>query len=247
MLLGRGVALKGAGGGDPNGLLTDLVAYWKLDESSGTRVDSAGTYNLSESASVSGTSGLINNGASITSGSTNYLYEGSTGALNTINTADATNPLTFNVWINPASFGSYKAIFEFYGTSGNGRRLSIFIDSPSSGYIEVNNAWMSGISSSLTFSPTWSTSEWQMMTVVCNSSGVTLYRNATSCVIWTGNAGRVPAGDGRLYLGSNPSGGGSAYSGIYDEAGLWGRALSTDDITALYNGGSGLPYSSFTS
>jgi hypothetical protein len=34
--------------------------------------------------------------------------------------------------------------------------------------------------------------------------------------------------------------------GLIDEVGFWKRKLTAQEITALYNGGAGLPFSSFT-
>lgn len=69
-------AITGAGGGDPIGdtLRADAVAYWKLDEASGTRVDATGRGNDLEPVNNPGSvSGKIGNAARFTILDSSYL------------------------------------------------------------------------------------------------------------------------------------------------------------------------------
>jgi hypothetical protein len=49
---------------------------------------------------------------------------------------------------------------------------------------------------------------------------------------------------GEIQYGGGPIATG-AFSGMLDEIGFWKRKLTAAEITALYNGGAGLPFSSF--
>jgi hypothetical protein len=70
-LLGAG---KGApGGAAPSSLLTSLSAYWKLDEASGSRADSAGANTLTDNNTVTQNTGKVGNAAEFTAANSEYL------------------------------------------------------------------------------------------------------------------------------------------------------------------------------
>jgi hypothetical protein len=57
----------------------------------------------------------------------------------------------------------------------------------------------------------------------------------------------IAPGTGSLGIGANPGGtANNPFTGVIDEIGFWKRVLTAVEITALYNGGAGLPLSSFT-
>jgi hypothetical protein len=64
-------------------LLDDLIAYWKLDESSGTRNDSHSTNHLTENGTVTAATGKINNGCTFGINASNHLSRDDNAALST--------------------------------------------------------------------------------------------------------------------------------------------------------------------
>lgn len=56
-------------------LSTNLISYWKLDETSGNAVDSVGSNTLTNNNSVSFSTALINNGANFGTANTNKYYQ----------------------------------------------------------------------------------------------------------------------------------------------------------------------------
>lgn len=86
---------------------------------------------------------------------------------------------------------------------------------------------------------------WNMITFVKSGSTVTLYVNAVQEVTGTQTNSLTSLA---LYImarnqsdnGNSPTG---FFDGTIDEMGWWNKALSSSEITDLYGGGSGLPYS----
>lgn len=54
-------------------LLIDLVAYWNLDEESGTRFDSVGSNHLTDNNTVTSAAGILNGAAQFTAANNEYL------------------------------------------------------------------------------------------------------------------------------------------------------------------------------
>ncbi len=70
--LAKIMMLMGRGGDSASPLLTDLLSYWKMDETTGNRVDSHGSNDLSVVGTVGYAVGKLGNAVTCT-GSENYL------------------------------------------------------------------------------------------------------------------------------------------------------------------------------
>jgi hypothetical protein len=67
---------------------------------------------------------------------------------------------------------------------------------------------------------------------------LTLYRDGSN--VGSSSISAANAGGGTGSIGVNGTGGNSTYfPGDIDEVGIWSKALSTQEITDLYNGGAG--------
>src|SRR5262252_1520277 len=73
---------------------TNLISYWKLDEVSGSRVDTKGTNTLTDNNTVTSTTGIINNAASFAAASSEYLSLASNA---TVQTGDI--DFTITAWV----------------------------------------------------------------------------------------------------------------------------------------------------
>lgn len=218
-------------------LTTNLLHYWKFDESSGNASDSVGSFTLTNTNTVTYSTGKINNGAYTTEAANNYL---SANAPETLE-GDA----TVNFWAYISSFStSSDAIYlrtvnpvwdNYYMiTSSN-------IKYQASSYNSGNQIGDS------TWTNTFSTGTWYMITVLTTTSSYTseVYVNGTSLGTqnfnnsWpsTGKSPRVYTSGSAMYA-SYPA----RLNGRIDELGVWSRKLSSSEITSLYNGGSGLQY-----
>lgn len=237
-------------------LLSNLLGYWNFDQSSGSdEPDLAGSVgNLVHIDAGVGNVGsdVGPNGGKL---SRTFAYDGNTNALAVNNSTAGTFPLTINFWVKIAAGsdgGGGCLPFNFNEVTTWGPPLSLYSYSANS-YWTVND---DNGSSVVYYDDTTSYADdtWYMFTwVVKDDLTVEIWRNGILLSIpnagWdnpplTGTA--VKAFDsisfGRsIYLGSpNP---GDSFAGAMSMSGIWHRALTSTEITALYNSGNGRLYS----
>jgi hypothetical protein len=227
-------------------LLSGLIAYWKLEEASGTRYDSHGSYDLTENVGIDNGVGVkgdcaISNGEyysgrSLTIFPSPYDSVGASWSLSfwtATNGDDDTFHIFPNAWAN-------CLLFEILTIGGNKIvQGTLWKDGESAGFntnISKSGIYMGG------FVHVAVTHDLPTKTVRVYYNGVeehvvvySLYLNSVS----PGNnyensllsmfAGDI---DGTNYAGP----------GKLDEVGIWGRALTQAEVSALYNGGSGITY-----
>jgi hypothetical protein len=213
-------------------LLDGLLAYWNLDTTSW--LDSSGGGNtLTGFNSPTVGTGLISGCLSISSNA--YLQRNSTNF--NIGTAN----ITASTWINPSGYGSggfsdfAGTVLDFRATGAGNEWLLIF---NSSGKLRI---WQG--STRYQSTATISLSSWTNI-VVRRSSGTTSFyingsldgtfadsQNFTSQTFGFGGPIDQPGNASYLH-----------YNGRIDEAGVWNRALTGDEITSLYNAGAGNTY-----
>lgn len=212
--------------------LTDnIVSYYKL-ESDGS--DSVGTNTLT-GTNPTFTTGKIGNGASFTATSSQYL-NGSTFA--------GSNDWATNFWYKPNSINtnqyvvskddvSTKRIFGFFHDNAN--QMTLFAWGTGQAFHQTTSA-ASGMS----------TGTFYMWTAVWDSANnvVTLYKNASSFATITLTGNQVAdATSNNLTLARQNAGTPGLYTnGMLDEVGHWARALTSAEVTSLYNAGAGLQY-----
>lgn len=214
-------------------LLTNIVHYWKLDESSGNASDSVGSITLTNNGTGTYSPAKINNG---------FTGNGSTSYLNTTTEALSTTQLTgtwsVNFWIkrlaNPAG-ASYA--FRINGTT-LGVTTYVILYYFSGGTWHLNTG---GGDVALTYTDTGNL---DMLTLTYDGAGtVKFYVNGTQS---GGNITFTPgttagAVTGKFSMLNDPDGGAPLNAQI-DEFGIWTQTLSTTDITSLYNSGAGKQY-----
>lgn len=207
--------------------LTDnLVAYYKLDESSGNAADATGNgFTLTNNNTVSYATGLINNGADLGTSNTNKTLATSTSL------GITTGDFTVSFWYK--NDGTDRE-FDGQVSIGTGSYSMIFFRNG------TNNRWFlatsGGGNTLITESITNST--WYFLTMVKSGGTVTVYVNATS----KGSTSTLGSSAGvHFTVGGFPDYGWYGTNKI-DEVGVWSRALSGAEITSLYNGGSGFAY-----
>jgi hypothetical protein len=220
-----------------NNLLTDLEAYWKLDEASGSRSDSSGNgWTLTDNNTVGSTTGLINDQAQFVAANSEWLS----------NSSAVTSPtsaiVSVSLWFDAASLGNGRIFSLYDGTNS----IQIVLDNSSGQLCTKHSQWQTGFDSTQWFAP--STGTRYHIVVVWDSVNNTtaLWKDGSS---QTGSSGPI-VGDGgtatTTTLGRRPDGI-VYYDGKIDEVGVWSKALTGTDATNLYNSGSGLAYSNFDS
>lgn len=221
---------------DTNNLLNDLAAYWNFDEDDGTRYDSTSNGNhLSEVGSPSAATVFkINNGVLI-GGSVGTLEIANNSFLNMHGKAG----LTIAFWIRTPSTISNGSIITKNKLTINSREYQVMFDSGAIVFYKSANGTTFESVSTASLSPStnyfiacrFNNTTGQMDISVNNGTPV-VHMAATG--IYNGTA--------KFIIGNADS---FSYPGsfVIDELGVWEIAKSDDDITRLYNGGSGNTYS----
>ena len=228
------------GGGGGGGLLTDLVAYWKMDEASGNRADSVGGQTLTDH-SVGSSAGKLN--ALAADFSSSYLDRADSSVLSIPSDTD----FTITGWIYPRA-NAYGGIFGKSGVSGlgynadceyvistvdfNGTNLGLYFNASDGSSIPsaTNN--------------NHTKNAWHFFVAWYDSAAGYLYLQVDN-----GTPGSVASAHGSfdstsaLYVGK--FGAGFNYDGKLENVGLWKRVLTPEERASLWNSGNGLPFASF--
>lgn len=208
-------------------LTTSLKSYYKLDSNSN---DNTGTNNGTDT-SISYVSGKISNAAS---------FNGTTSKINLATTTSLTRDLTFNCWVNCTNTMLRQAIFvKGNGINNAGSVWSFEIGNVTS---KLSFALIDGITNpTVTSSGSISNSTWTMVTITYDGTTMRLYINGTAdgTQATTSSLNNITMDTAIGYFGSLA---GISFSGSIDEFGIWSRALSSTEVTQLYNSGTGLTY-----
>lgn len=223
-------------------LLTNLISYWKLDEASGTRVDSHGSNDLTDNNTVGAATGIINDGANFVAANTEYLSHASNASLQT-----GDIDFTISAWVKLAAKGAYRMIVakDLYNTSREYwvnyiptfDRFAFQVTS------DGTDATQIAVYADALGSP--STGTWYFI-VVCHDSvnnAIKIQVN-NGTINSAGTAAGVYSGAAQFMLGANSDFGtpSNFMDGMIDEVGFWKRVLTAGEITQLYNGGAGISY-----
>lgn len=199
-----------------NPALSDgLVGYWKMDESSGNLTDSSGNGYTGTVTGTTVVAGEFGNGRRF-NGSSDLVNIGSQTNLN----FSSSTAWTTSLWIKPATqiCGAYCRVIsrgsDTFEIELNGVGVLDFY-SPSTNRVTL-------------FTPT--VDVWVHLTFVATGKTIYVYRNGVQIysAAWSGS------NTGALYFGRRASGG--EFSAVsMDEVRIYNRALSSTDVTALYN------------
>ncbi len=216
-------------------LNTNLISYYKLDESSGNAADSVASNTLTNTGTATYVSGKINNGVSETA--TKYLS-------NTSNYGITGGDITIAGWVQMGAYVSGSN--AFFGQSDSGTFTSYYIERSASNtvlfYREKGGVGSEGYSVTYTFSA----ATWYHLAITYSSNTITAYINGSS--VGTGSASGSGSSsitdtgltlNGRYYTGGTPI---NLTTELVDEVGIWSRALTGAEITQLYNAGAGMSY-----
>lgn len=227
--------------------LTDsLVAYWRLDEASGSRADAVGSATLTDNNTVGSAAGNISAlAAAFVAASSEYL---STTNATAAGTVKGSASWTLTAWINPTDVlntrtgacGTFDAAFS--GLQCIRRAPYVAVDGANADQIYWQ-FWNDGGTpytaevtgtSGRTIAGQWSfiscqfdsaTGKMRSRTNATASSDVTL-------------SGTFSA-NAQFDIGRRGSGG-QYFTGSIAHVGLWSRALTSGELDTLYNSGAGM-------
>jgi Concanavalin A-like lectin/glucanases superfamily len=225
----------------PITLTTGLLAYYKFDEASGTRVDATGNgHDLTSNNGVGSGTGILNNGANFVRASSQSLTCATTAPLKTLGSA-----FSISFWANVTDISTRGTIISningnaaaWIAKEGSG-------NTPDAVRITIDN-FATGWLSSGEFTP----GRLDHFVVVYDptKSGINalvVYRNGNiRSQITAGSpiASSFASGSNNLTIGNGVSGYGFL-DGLLDEFGIWNRALTQSEVLLLYNEGVPQPY-----
>jgi hypothetical protein len=222
-------------------LLTNLVAYWQLDEASGNATDSVGSNTLTNNGSVGSATGKVGTARDFGTGVSTKFFRLADNA--DLSTGDI--DFTFAAWVKPSALTkSYAAVL----TKGDGSSLEyqlIYRLSQSAFDWAVKDS-ANNVRATNFGAPSVGT--WYHLVCwhdsVNNLIGISVNAGTPNTTSYSGGVTDTAYTFAIGTLGSYADSS-STWDGLIDEVGFWKRVLTSQERTDLYNGGSGLAFSSF--
>lgn len=225
---------------------TDLVSFWKLDEASGTRVDSFGSNDLTDNNTVGQATSLTGvpytDGADFERTNSEYLSiaDGTQSGLSPLPT-----DFTVSAWVKlesiPASTSLIVAAQDDYGTGTAADRSWVLVYNTATSRFQFY--LFGGASFSVATANNFGAASTATWYCVCATYDSTAQQTAiqvdagtadtASHTIGTNNSTAPVAVGGRFNNTAFDSG--SAFDGVVQSLSYWSRVLSDAEITALAN------------
>ncbi len=217
--------------------LTDsLIAYWELEESSGSRIDAHGSNDLSDNNTVLSGTGIVGTAANFTDANSEYLSRADNTDLSTgdvdysfvcwIKLDDvADESRIINKWTSQVEY-----LLEEGGDTNNRFTWWISGTSASANVTADTFGDTSGISGSWVFVFVYHDAAASEIGISINDGGI----DTTSLSI-TQRDGTDPF---QLSYNSSTLG----IEGLLDQVGFWKKKLTAAEVTRLYNSGNGRSY-----
>lgn len=212
---------NGGGGGGSSSLLTGLLAFYNLSDLSDA---SGNNHTLSNSNDVTFSSGKIGNAATL-DGSNWLLSE---------TRHNFGSQFTAACWVKIITANSLRpALSQWSGGFG-----TFYLGTAYGNYVFAT------CHDEDVYSPTWltggtaATNQWVHLAGVYSGSSEKLFVNGAE--VASQNVGPIVNPDtGTFKVGTFDGGGEFMFQGQIDAAGIWSRALTSAEITELYNAGTG--------
>ena len=244
---GRAAALRrGSEGGPQNGLLTGLLTYWALDETSGSRADShENGYTLSEGGTLGTADGLVYAKAALfAADADNYLIRARASA--PLLNFNSSTPFTIAVWCYPTAWAAGSDSPDYYRfmvsfNDGSYAAGGYELKTTNGGQVHVLLGKTGGVPQYSYHTTLYATlNAWQLVAWTHNSGSLLYYLNGSTVTDTNSYAFTSATGhDFRIGISKFDK---YNYAGRLGPVAIWSRALSVSELGAFYNGGSGLTY-----
>lgn len=201
-----------------------------------------------------------------------YSFNGSTDYLHGNASTFPTGYRTVSLWFYSSTINTLATGMQVFGYGGGQCDQSWLMQldnpTPATSFFTENtyevsigcNTWLTALPFGANGTPSSPNSNWQHWVITNSPSGVDLYINGnyaggiTTPISGTGVAGK------KFFMGACPDTTGTVayqdaylthWNGLLDDIGIWNRALTQQEISALYNGGAtgidemadGMPFS----
>lgn len=224
-------------------VMDSLISYWKMDEASGTRYDSLGRNNLTANGTggVGSTTGIINNTATFVSASSQYLSctdANCGGAVGGKLDFGPTQSFSYSAWVKTTTSGVQRTIMAKKGNVNSNGSVGY------SAWVHTTNAFYCSVADGtqsipVTITGTVNDGNWHLIVCVVDRKSQTIkgYRDGVAgSANWIVNV-KTTENATPFTIGSDGNATSAFMDGQIDEAGVWSKALSQADVTALYNAG----------
>jgi len=221
-------------------LSDNLEAYWKLDEESGTRVDSAGSNNLTDNNTVLYGTGIISNAADFERDTSEYLSIADNASLS-MGDIDFTIVAWIKIETLPSTIpDAYLVLSKDDAANNREYRLTIGSDDKPQ-FMALDDDVSNG---SATWGSALSAATWYFIVGYHDASGNEVGISVDDGTMVTESyAGGVADSTADFEIGCLREGAFTFYfDGLIDEVGVWKRKLTAAEISILYNQGDGLTY-----
>ena len=226
----------GGGSGDIN---SNLIGYWKMDETSGTSVaDSSGSGNagtLTPNATGVWVAGKINDGAKL-NGTTQYVSIPDAASLR------LSGSWSISEWVKLSALpgaSSVEELFTKQASAGGTVNYTLSVDNngncttdPTFGVAFTNT---SGTAAVACYNVVVATGTWYHVTGVWDSSATTLSLYVNGISVASTTTALVPDSSAGYPLTIGEVFGAYFLNGTVDDVRLYNRALSPADVLTLYN------------
>ena len=213
-------------------LNVDLVAYWNFDNLVSDVFEDVvtGVFNVSCSGTCANVTGILGQAVNITVSGTEPFSSANASDLG----GNGGDTISVNCWAFKYGNVEYASMITVNGSSGLNADRWIFFTGRESNL----PYWDAGTSGFDPFDNSMATNEWVMLTTVVDGGNESFYQNGEANGTDTG-ASWGPT-DGQVAFGLVV--GGNIFDGLIDECGVWNRTLSAEEVSDLYNGGTGITY-----
>lgn len=205
-----------------------LVSYWKFD---GNSNDSKGSNN--------GTDSNVNYAAGKFVSAAGYAAASSSGtsiATMALNYTD-TSAFSWGIWVNPSNTTTGYIMTSNVSPGAGNFSVSIIKDAPTGGRVEFI-ALKGGVgTTNIESSVPYVTGAWEFYVITYDgSTNMVLYRNGVSVATGTYSHGAAGSSGSGMYFGfaNNAT---NYITGSLDDAFVYSRVLTANEVFALYNAG----------
>lgn len=221
-------------------LITSLISYWKLNESSGDAVDSHGTNTLTEtSGTIAAATGKITGARDFELGDTEYFTRADNAALST---GDIDFTVAAWVWMESKPATDMTIMAKHNATIAGSEYQLIWNAAGDRFLLETLRAPATATAVTANNFGAPSTGTWYHVVgwhdSVNNITGISVNAGTANTTAFSGGCNDSTTA---FTIGAGSTGV-SYWDGLICEAGFWKKVLTSTERTSLYRGGTGLAY-----
>jgi hypothetical protein len=210
-------------------MLTSLISHWKLNEASGTRVDSHGSNDLTDNNTVTQNPGKIGDAAQFTRANSEHLDIADNAAL-----SFGDDPMSIVFWV--------------YMDSKPGGLMGMVAKNVSEYYTDwrdTTDRFRFGAAGTIVSADTFgapSTATWYMIYVYHDPTADEIGISVNDGTVDTAaTSSGITDGTDDFNIGS-VQGTSDYWDGRIDSVSIWDKVLASSEVTDLYNAGAGFDY-----